>query len=140
MKPIYDRFGALKGGIDAIRTQYKLPAAFPADAEAEARAAALRPLDGHADRTAMAFVTLDPTSATDLDQAFAIEASGAEMLRLIAQYCQWNISSHRANRFLTILGHWGYDGVKIFGRISKSLLVFKNLVMLKMREHYSGFG
>ena len=80
MKPIYDRLGALKGGIDAIRAQYKLPAAFPADVEAEAKAAASRAFDGYADRTAMPFVTLDPTSATDLDQAFAIEASGADLL------------------------------------------------------------
>lgn len=80
MKPIYDRFGALAGGIESIRTQYKLPGAFPAQVEAEAKAAASRALDGHADRTAMPFVTLDPTSATDLDQAFAIEASGADLL------------------------------------------------------------
>jgi exoribonuclease R len=80
LKAIYDRFGALKGGLDSIRVQYKLPAAFPADVEAEAKAAAARPLADHVDRTALPFVTLDPTSATDLDQAFAIEASGADLL------------------------------------------------------------
>ena len=80
MKPIYDRFGALKVGLGSIRTQYKLPAAFPAEAEAEAAIAVSRPLDGHADLTAMPFVTIDPTSATDLDQAFAIEASGGDLL------------------------------------------------------------
>ena len=80
MKAIHDRFGALKDGLGAIRTQYKLPAAFSAEAEAEAAAAAVKPLHDHADRTAMHFVTLDPTSATDLDQAFAIEASGPDYL------------------------------------------------------------
>ncbi len=80
MKAIYDRFGALAGGLAAIRAQYKLPGQFPAAAEAEASAAAARPLTGHSDRTAMAFVTLDPLSSTDLDQAFAIEPSGADLL------------------------------------------------------------
>ena len=80
MKPIYDRFGALKGGLDSIRVQYKLPDAFPTDVEAEAKAAVSRALDGHTDRTSMNFITLDPTSATDLDQAFALEASGADLL------------------------------------------------------------
>ena len=80
LKPIYDRFGALSGGIESIRLQYKLPTAFPPDAQAEAQAAVSRPLDGYADRTAMPFVTLDPTSATDLDQAFAIEPAGADLL------------------------------------------------------------
>jgi len=80
LKPIYDRFGALTDGLELIRVQFKLPAGFPADVEAEAKAAASRALDGYADRTAMPFVTLDPTSATDLDQAFAIEAGGADVL------------------------------------------------------------
>lgn len=80
MKAIHDRFRALKGGLEAIRVQYKLTSAFSPQVEAEAEAAASRPLPDHADRTAMAFVTLDPTSATDLDQAFAIEASGPDLL------------------------------------------------------------
>ncbi len=80
MKAIYDRFGALQGGLAAIREQYKLPVEFPAAAEAEAQAAMSRPITEHADRTALPFVTLDPLSATDLDQAFAIQASGADLL------------------------------------------------------------
>jgi exoribonuclease R len=80
LKAIYDRFGALGDGLAAIREQYKLPAAFPAAAEAEAKAAAARTSSDHADRTALPFVTLDPLSATDLDQAFAIETSGPDLL------------------------------------------------------------
>ena len=80
MKAIYDRFGALEGGLAAIRKQYKLPEQFPAEAEAEAREAAARPLSGHVDRTDMSFVTLDPLSSTDLDQAFAIAAAGTDFL------------------------------------------------------------
>lgn len=80
MKTIYDRSGRLKGGLAAIRSQYELPAAFPAEVEAEAAAAATKPLSGFADRTNMHFVTLDPTSASDLDQAFAIETSGGDFI------------------------------------------------------------
>lgn len=47
---------------------------------AAAEAAAKRVPNQHADRTAMPFVTLDPASSTDLDQAFSIEASGGDLL------------------------------------------------------------
>ncbi|MEO7654658.1 MAG: RNB domain-containing ribonuclease [Sphingomicrobium sp.] len=80
MKAIYDRAGALEGGLAAIRAQFKLADKFPADAEAEASAAVARVPKDHKDRTAMPFVTLDPLSSTDLDQAFAIEPSGADLL------------------------------------------------------------
>ena len=84
MKHIRDRFGALSGGLAAIRKQYRLPEAFPADVEAEAGSAASRALAGYSDRTALPFVTLDPASATDLDQAFAIESSGSDLLLFYA--------------------------------------------------------
>ena len=80
MKPIKDWTGALATGLAAIRMQYKLPAAFPPEVEAAAEASARRPLDAHADRTALPFVTLDPASSVDLDQAFAIERSGTDIL------------------------------------------------------------
>ncbi|WP_118857615.1 RNB domain-containing ribonuclease [Sphingomonas mesophila] len=80
MKTIKDWSGALAAGLDAIRGQYKLPGAFPAEVEAAAEAAARRPLDAHADRTSVPFVTLDPVSSTDLDQAFAIERSGGDLI------------------------------------------------------------
>jgi len=67
-------------GLDAIRTQFQLPKAFPPAVEAEAAEAIRRPLDGHADRTALPFVTLDPADSRDLDQAFAIEAAGSDIL------------------------------------------------------------
>jgi exoribonuclease R len=80
LKHIRDRFGALSGGLTAIRKQYRLPETFPAEVEAEAASAESRALDGYSDRTALPFVTLDPASATDLDQAFAIESSGGDLL------------------------------------------------------------
>lgn len=76
MKTIRDPGRILKDGLAAIRAQYQLPAAFPPDVVAEAEAAAMRPLDDHQDCTDWHFVTLDPASSRDLDQAFAIEFRG----------------------------------------------------------------
>lgn len=47
---------------------------------AEAGAAARRSIDARPDRTGLPFVTLDPESSRDLDQAFAIEQSGSNLL------------------------------------------------------------
>jgi exoribonuclease R len=80
LKALVDRARALTDGLAAIRTQFQLPAQFPAEAEAEATAAAARPRTDHVDRTDVAFVTLDPASSTDLDQAFAIERSGNDLV------------------------------------------------------------
>jgi exoribonuclease R len=80
MKALRDPDCLLAEGLAAIRAQFKVPAAHPPAVEAAAMAAAARPLTQHADRTAMPFVTLDPASSTDLDQAFAIEAAGSDLL------------------------------------------------------------
>ncbi|MEW5684786.1 MAG: RNB domain-containing ribonuclease [Pseudomonadota bacterium] len=80
MKVLVDADGALTPGIRAIRSRFQVPGAFPPTTLAEAAQAAARGFAGHADRTALPFVTLDPAGATDLDQAFAIEASGADLL------------------------------------------------------------
>lgn len=80
MKSLIDREGALSRGLTDIRTQFGVPAGFPEDVLAEAQQAAARPLAGHADWTDRAFVTLDPATSTDLDQAFGIERSGADLI------------------------------------------------------------
>lgn len=80
MKALRDPDCLLSEGLAAIRTQFKVPAAFPAEVEAAAAKAAAREPDAHADRTAMPFVTLDPLRSTDLDQAFAIEPAGGDLL------------------------------------------------------------
>ncbi|HET7577236.1 MAG TPA: RNB domain-containing ribonuclease [Sphingomicrobium sp.] len=80
MKALYDRSRSLNQGLAAIREQFQLPGAFPPKVEDAASAAAAKPADGHVDRTALPFVTLDPTSSTDLDQAFSIERSGADLI------------------------------------------------------------
>ena len=80
MKTIYDRPRALSDGLAAIRTQFQLPAAFPGAVEAAAQTAARQPLSAHVDRTDVSFVTLDPSSSTDLDQAFTIEQSASDLI------------------------------------------------------------
>ena len=80
MKALYDRPRALSDGLAAIRLQFQLPGDFPPEVETAASAAARQPLSDHVDRTAVPFVTLDPTSSTDLDQALAIEQAGSDLI------------------------------------------------------------
>lgn len=84
MKAIYDPHGALTAGLAAIRTQYQVPTGFPPQVLAAAEASAARSLSEHADRTAIPFVTLDPASSTDLDQAFWIEQAGNDLILFYA--------------------------------------------------------
>lgn len=80
MKALHDPQQLLSSGLAAIRAQFSVPAGFPPQVLAAAEAAAARVPDQHPDRTALPFVTLDPTRSTDLDQAFAIEPAGADIL------------------------------------------------------------
>ncbi|HET8611355.1 MAG TPA: RNB domain-containing ribonuclease, partial [Sphingomonas sp.] len=67
-------------GLVAIRREFQAPTGFPPEVLAAAEAAARRAPTEHVDRTDRRFVTLDPASSTDLDQAFAIERSGGDLL------------------------------------------------------------
>jgi exoribonuclease R len=80
LKVIKDRPQALGEGLAAIRTQFQLPGDFSAEVEAAAEAATRKPLTDHIDRAEVPFVTLDPSSSTDLDQAFAIDQSGSDII------------------------------------------------------------
>ena len=80
MKTLSDPGQILTDGLAAIRGQYQLPEAFPPEVLAEAETAVARPLSDHLDRTDMPFVTLDPASSQDLDQAFAIEVHTASII------------------------------------------------------------
>jgi exoribonuclease R len=80
MKALRDPDCLLAEGLAAIRGQFKVPDGFPAEVDAAAKAAARRTPSEHVDRTAMPFVTLDPASSTDLDQAFSIEQAGGDIL------------------------------------------------------------
>ncbi|MDZ7895159.1 MAG: RNB domain-containing ribonuclease [Sphingobium sp.] len=80
MKTIIDTALALGPGLAEIRASYQVPADFPPDVLAEAEQAARRAPAEHVDRTDMPFVTLDPATSTDLDQAFAIDRVGGDIL------------------------------------------------------------
>ena len=84
MVRLADVDGTLSLGLDELRQRFDVPEGFPADVLAEAhRAAASAPsADGvrRADRTSVDFVTLDPVGSTDLDQAFAIESAGSDLI------------------------------------------------------------
>ncbi|MBN8815882.1 MAG: RNB domain-containing ribonuclease [Sphingomonas sp.] len=80
MKAIADPDNALGRGLATIREQFKVPGEFPPAVLAAAEQAAKRAPTAHADRTATRFVTLDPAGSTDLDQAFAIETAGSDLL------------------------------------------------------------
>ncbi|CAN7480927.1 RNB domain-containing ribonuclease [Mesorhizobium caraganae] len=80
MKSLTDPSQALSTGLAKIRTEFHVPDGFPPNVMALAQRAARRVPSQHADRTAMPFVTLDPATSTDLDQAFSIEASGSDLL------------------------------------------------------------
>ncbi|MGD9701826.1 MAG: RNB domain-containing ribonuclease [Acidimicrobiia bacterium] len=68
-------------GLAAIRDEFDVPGEFSKEVlrEADAAAAAWREHD-RPDRTDLPLVTLDPATATDLDQAFAIEEDGDDLV------------------------------------------------------------
>ena len=80
MKVLRDPDRLLADGLTAIRAQFQVPEGFPPEVLAAAEVAARRAPNEHVDRTALPFVTLDPASSTDLDQAFVIESAGADLL------------------------------------------------------------
>jgi exoribonuclease R len=80
LKAIRDKEQVLAEGLAAIRQQFQLPSEFPAGVEEAAAEATDRFAATRIDRTALDFVTLDPLSSVDLDQAFALEADGADII------------------------------------------------------------
>ena len=76
MKTLRDPQQLLADGLAAIRAQFQVPDGFPPEVSAAAEVAVRRVPSEHRDRTGENFVTLDPATSTDLDQAFAIEATG----------------------------------------------------------------
>lgn len=66
---------AVAAGLDAVRQRLDVPTGFPDDVLAEAEEAARAPRHGGRDRTDLPFVTIDPATSTDLDQAVHIERS-----------------------------------------------------------------
>ena len=66
----------LREGIERIQAELDVTPDFPPEVEAAAAAAAAAPRMPDLDRTDLAFVTIDPETAMDLDQAVHIERSG----------------------------------------------------------------
>jgi len=80
MKSLVDPNNVLARGLVRLRERFQIPDAFPPGVLAAAADAARRPLSEHVDRTDWPFVTLDPASSTDLDQAFAIDRDGRDLI------------------------------------------------------------
>lgn len=80
MRSLIDLSKVLQAGLATIRQQYSVPASFPPEVLAAADVAARRQPTEHVDRTDWAFVTLDPATSTDLDQAFTIERAGDDLI------------------------------------------------------------
>jgi len=70
----------LAEGLRNIRRQFRVPADFPDALRDASEASAKREPTQHVDRTEWPFVTLDPATSTDLDQAFHIEMNGDDVL------------------------------------------------------------
>jgi exoribonuclease R len=71
----------VRDGLQRIRAELDVPEGFPAAVLAEASQAAERSTSGeHVDRTDVGFVTLDPATSTDLDQAFTIDTAGDDLV------------------------------------------------------------
>lgn len=80
MRTLSDPDRLLGEGLARLRERYSVPSEFPPEVLAEAERMAGRKPDQHADWTDRPFVTLDPASSTDLDQAFQIEEAGSDLL------------------------------------------------------------
>ena len=74
---VRDHRNALEEALSSLRTELELPGPYPAAAVEDARAAVASLKLPSYDLTAVAFVTIDPASSTDLDQAVFIEADGS---------------------------------------------------------------
>jgi exoribonuclease R len=68
---------SLRDGIEAIQSQLKVSPAFAPEVEEAARRAAAAPRLPDLDRTDIPFVTIDPASSQDLDQALHLARDGS---------------------------------------------------------------
>lgn len=69
-----------RAALGALQARLDLPTSFPPAVLAEAREAAHLVPSAHEDRTGIEFVTIDPASSKDLDQALQIQRDGAGYL------------------------------------------------------------
>ncbi|MET3718218.1 MULTISPECIES: RNB domain-containing ribonuclease [unclassified Arthrobacter] len=74
---VREQTNALAAALSALRTELELPGPYPAEAVRDAEAAVAAHQLPAADLTDVEFLTIDPASSTDLDQALSIERAGA---------------------------------------------------------------
>lgn len=74
---VHEKTNALEAALSALRTELELPGPYPAEAVRDAEEAVAAHQLPAADLTDVEFLTIDPASSTDLDQALFIERSGA---------------------------------------------------------------
>ncbi|MDV8146593.1 RNB domain-containing ribonuclease [Arthrobacter sp. B10-11] len=73
---VHEQTNRLAEALNALRTELELPGPFPDDVLEDALAAIAEHKMPDLDLTPVEFVTIDPASSTDLDQALYIERSG----------------------------------------------------------------
>ena len=73
---VHEQTNALADALSALRTELELPGEFPEDVLKEAEAAVADRQFPDLDLTGVDFLTIDPPSSTDLDQALFIERRG----------------------------------------------------------------
>ena len=74
---VADGDATIEQGLAGLRRELELPDAFPPEVLAEARESARAPRLPDLDRTDVPFVTIDPETSRDLDQAMHLERSGS---------------------------------------------------------------
>lgn len=74
---VHEQTNALAAALSALRTELELPGPYPEDAVRDAEAAVAAHRLPETDLTHVEFLTIDPASSTDLDQALFIERAGA---------------------------------------------------------------
>ena len=121
---------ALNHGFQAIAKQFDLPANFPPQVVSEtervtqgASAGLLDSLSGRRDASSIPFVTLDPASSTDLDQAFAIEQDGDD---LVLHYALADVGAYVSSGSEIEVEAWK-RGLTIYGLAKKIPLYPKEI-------------
>ena len=91
---------AMAAGLDRIRSEFEIPDGFPPEVDEAAQRAVGRAVGaGHVDRTGIVFATIDPAGSTDLDQAFAIDMDGSDIvLRYAIADVGWFVRPGRPTR------------------------------------------
>ena len=72
-----DTSQALLDRFDAVRREFEVPESFPPEVLAEAQRAAAEAVLPERDETSIPFITIDPPTSKDLDQAMSIDRDGS---------------------------------------------------------------